>query len=273
VTVLLVVLAAVVAVAAAVRSTWSPCGLSMLSSITPIGERGRDHRFVGTALWFTLGGVLGGLTLGALAAVLALGASALGVGATAALGVAAVLALVAAASDARLGGFRLPYHSRQVNELWFSSYRAWVYGLGFGWQIGNGLATFIMTAAVYLLVAMAALSASPLVALGLGALFGLVRGLAVFLGAGITSTERLMAFHRRFDAAGPVVRWVVVGVQLAVAVVAAGAAWGAPGAAGVAGLVMVAGGIAALAAGRPATRPTARPAQPLAAASPRPPGR
>ena len=43
---------AVTAVAAAARSTWSPCGLSMLSSITPFGEHGRRHRYAVTATWY-----------------------------------------------------------------------------------------------------------------------------------------------------------------------------------------------------------------------------
>ena len=76
-TALLIVLASVVAVAAAIRSTWSPCGLSMLSTITPIGERGRNHRYASTAAWFILGATLGGATLGLGAAVLAAGVGAL----------------------------------------------------------------------------------------------------------------------------------------------------------------------------------------------------
>ncbi len=47
--------AVVVAVAAAGRSTWSPCGLSMLSTITPLGERARGHRWGATAAWFVAG--------------------------------------------------------------------------------------------------------------------------------------------------------------------------------------------------------------------------
>src|SRR3546814_9872959 len=42
---LIVTLASLTAVAAAIRSTWSPCGLSMLSTITPIGEQGRNQRW------------------------------------------------------------------------------------------------------------------------------------------------------------------------------------------------------------------------------------
>jgi uncharacterized membrane protein len=100
-----------------------------------------------------------------------------------------------------------------------------VYASGFGWQIGTGLATYIITAATYLLIALAALSASPLVAVGLCVLFGLIRGLAVFLSAGIDTPARLHSFHRRFDQVGPVVRAVVIGVQFGIAAVAAAVAW------------------------------------------------
>jgi hypothetical protein len=72
---LLVTLAALTAVAAAARSTWSPCGLSMLSTITPMAERSRGRRWGLTALWFVLGAVLGGATLGLLAAAGAAGAT------------------------------------------------------------------------------------------------------------------------------------------------------------------------------------------------------
>jgi len=63
--------AGVLAVAAAVRSTWSPCGLSMLSTVTPVAERARGHRYWVTACWFLAGAVLGGATLGLVAAALA----------------------------------------------------------------------------------------------------------------------------------------------------------------------------------------------------------
>ena len=131
--------------------------------------------------------------------------------------IAAAAALVAAASDTRLGGFHLPFHSRQVNERWLDQFRPWVYGAGFGWQIGVGLVTYIKTAALYLMIVLAALTASPATALAVGLLFGLVRGLAVLLGRGITSTAALAAFHRRFTAAGPVVLSVVVACELATA--------------------------------------------------------
>jgi hypothetical protein len=215
---LLSVAAAVVAVAAAIRSTWSPCGVSMLATVTPLAERGRGHRYRSTAAWFIAGGTVGGATLGLVMAALALGVRALSPSAVALAVVACTGALIAAASDTRLGGFHLPFHSRQVNERWLDQFRPWVYGAGFGWQIGAGLVTYIKTAALYLTMVLAALTASPATALAIGTLFGLVRGLAVLLGRGITTPAALAAFHRRFTSAGPVVLAVVVGCEILVAV-------------------------------------------------------
>ena len=218
-TALLTVSAAFIAVVAAVRSTWSPCGVSMLATVTPLAERARGHHYRSTATWFVAGGLAGGATLGLAMAALAFGVHAAAPSSTVAAAIAGVVAVLAAASDTRLGGFRLPFHSRQVNERWLDQFRPWVYGAGFGWQIGVGLATYIKTAALYLMIVLAGLTASPGTALAIGALFGLVRGMAVLLGRGITSTATLAAFHRRFTAADPVVLRIVVACELALAVV------------------------------------------------------
>jgi len=159
---------------------------------------------------------------------------------------------VAVASDLNLGGFRLPSHTRQVNEDWLVEYRSWVYGGGFGWQIGVGLATFVTTAAVYLMLALAALTASPVAALAVVTGFGLVRGLAVLLGRSLTTPQRMLDLHRRLADLLPTAQRAVVAVQAAVLAVAAGAAWGPAPA-----LVLAAGGAAAVVARRP--RPVAVP--------------
>lgn len=241
-TALLVTLAAVVAVAAAIRSTWSPCGLSMLSTITPLGESGRRNRWAVTATWFVGGATLGGATLGAVAALLAAGVAAVDLSGEAVMGVAAALAAVTIASDLEVGGFRLPAHTRQVNESWLDQFRSWVYGGGFGWQIGVGLATYVTTSAVYLMLALAALTAAPIAAFLIVTGFGLVRGLAVLLGRRLTSPDRLMALHRRLAELLPSAQRAIVLAQAAVLAVAAAAAW-APFASIVLGLVV---GIAAL---------------------------
>jgi hypothetical protein len=212
----------------------------MLSQLTPVGEASRGYRYRTTATWFVLGAIVGGATLGALMAGLAAAVSALGATSTALLGVAAGLAVVGATVDSGVLGFMPPFFKRQVNEYWLSKYRAWVYGSGFGWQIGAGVTTYIMTAAVFVTIAYGALTAGPVAALVLGVFFGFVRGLAVLLTARSRSTAELFALHRRFDALGEPVRRGVIVVQLAVAVVAAGAAWGVVAA-------LVTGGVLAVA--------------------------
>ncbi|HUI49418.1 MAG TPA: hypothetical protein VL119_12020 [Acidimicrobiia bacterium] len=210
-----------IAIAAAVRSTWSPCGLSMLAQITPIAETGRGQRFARTAAWFVAGAALGGLCLGGLMALGAIAVRATGIGDTAAIALMLAAALVAAAVDARVLGSGPPFLRRQVNENWLSNYRSWVYGAGFGWQIGTGVATYVMTAAVFLAIVIGVTSASPSLAIAIGCTFGVVRGLAVLIGFPLRTTAALLEFHRRFDAWSEPVRRAVIAVQLGVAVVLA----------------------------------------------------
>jgi hypothetical protein len=249
VTVWISVVLAVMAVAAAVRSTWSPCGLSMLSTITPLSERAKGHSYRSTATWFILGSTLGGATLGA---VMALGAAAVDSLQPAAttLGLMALgAALVAAASDSRIAGVVLPVHRRQVNERWLDHYRSWVYGAGFGWQIGSGVSTYITSAAVYLMIVLGALTTEPAVALAAGTGFGLVRGLAVLMTRHLEDPADLRSFHRRFTAAEPGVHRGVIVVEIVAAAVVAGATRSLL-ALGVVALVAVAAGLARAVSGR-----------------------
>ncbi len=216
-TVLLSLSAALMAVVAAARSTWSPCGVSMLATITPLAERARGHRYRTTASWFVAGSLVGGASLGVGMAALAAVIGAAGPSATVLAALACGASLAAAAADARLAGFRVPVHHRQVNERWLDQFRPWVYGAGFGWQIGAGVVTYIKSSAVYLMIVLAALTGDPWIAAAIGAVFGLVRGLAVLLGRGITNGHNLAEFHRRFTAFEPVVLAVVVASEVALA--------------------------------------------------------
>lgn len=215
--------AMVVATAAAVRSTWSPCGLSMLSTITPPGERARGHSYAATASWFIAGATFGGVTLGALAAAGALGVRALSVSGGGRMWAAGAAVLACLLSDAAVTGRRLPVHRRQVNERWLDAYRPWVYGAGFGWQVGAGLVTYITSAAVYLAVVLAALTAAPLAALAVATWFGLLRGLAVLLTRRVESPAQLFALHRRVEAVLPTADRGVRGAEAAAALIAAAA--------------------------------------------------
>jgi hypothetical protein len=208
-----------VAVVSAIRGVWSPCGLSMLSSITPMTERGRGHRFGVTATWFVVGGVVGGLSIGGLAALAAAGLSAAGTSAGTRLAIGAVVAVVTAGIDLGAFGIELPIFKRQVDDAWLRRYRGWVYGAGFGWQIGFGVATYIMTAGVFLTVALAVLTASPLAAVLVGLTFGLVRGSAVWIGRNATDPAALGRVHEQLDRLAPASRAAAALVQVAAAAV------------------------------------------------------
>jgi hypothetical protein len=167
----------------------------MLSSITPLGERGRNNRFAVVAWVFIVGSVLGGAAVGFAAG---------GVGAivvpdrpTVLAGVIAALALAGAAFDARLGGLRLPTIKRQVDENWLNKYRGWVYGFGYGVQLGTGLATIVSSAATYVMVAAALLTRSIVAGTAIGLIFGVVRGTSIVLTRRVHTPEELRRFHRR----------------------------------------------------------------------------
>lgn len=230
----------IVAVVAAVRGMWSPCGLSMISSITPMTERGRGNRFWVTGIWFTVGGLAGGVTLGAAMALGAWIVSLAHVPAALTVGLFVVAAAVTVASDLKLFGFALPIRPRQVNETWLRRLRAWAYASGFGWQIGTGFATYIMTGAVYLTAAVGVLSGDPIVALGIGALFGLMRGLCVFVAARATDHARLARLHARIEHLDRSSLDVAIGAQI-VALVLLGVLAGYP-------VVTVIGGVGAVVA-------------------------
>ncbi|MEO7261070.1 MAG: hypothetical protein ABI047_07440 [Jatrophihabitantaceae bacterium] len=238
--------ALLIAAVSGARGTWSPCGLSMVSAINPLSERSRGNRYWLTAAWFVTGSVLGGLILGSASGVLALAVRPLADQRSAALAVAAVACLVAFAADRQLAGFQLPLHPRQVNELWLTRYRRWLYALGFGLQIGVGFATYLMTAATYLVVVLAALTGSPALAVATGSVFGLVRGLAVLLSARCRTAQALRQLHQRLSSLEPASRRAVLATE---ALAAAGLGYAAAGVVAGAAALLLAGLI--LAANQP----------------------
>lgn len=174
----------------------------MLTSITPLGERGRGNRWGHTAAWLVVGHVVGGALLGGSAAALAAGAAALGVAGVSGAAshdvvVATVAAVAAAAIVFDLAGGRVPGR-RQVDERWLTTYRGWVYGLGFGVQLGFGLVTVVNTALVVALL-VAVVLVAPVAGVGLGALYGTVRGLAAVGSGRVRSVGDLHRLHRLLD--------------------------------------------------------------------------
>jgi hypothetical protein len=170
--------------------------------------------------------------------------------------IAAAFALGGAAVDCGAFGPILPLVRRQVDDSWVVRYRPWVYGSGFGWQIGTGVTTYLMTTAVPVCLISAVLTGSPAAALGVGALFGLARGATVLATSRAFTPNRLRALHTRLDRVGPAVRATTAavlgasgGVLLGTSLTAAGRpAVGAPGVVVPALLGAVAGVAAFLAA-------------------------
>jgi hypothetical protein len=173
----------------------------MLASITPLGERGRHSRWALTVSAYVsasiAGGAMLGLVLGAAGRLLPAGSP------TSRLVAFAVAAVIGLLLDARIGGLPLPTVSRQVDENWLSRYRGWVYGGGFGFQLGLGMVTIVTTSTVYLTFLLALLSGSSAVGVVLGAVFGGVRALPVLALRGVHQPDQLRAAHRRLQAGAP----------------------------------------------------------------------
>jgi sulfite exporter TauE/SafE len=165
----------------------------MLASITPLGERGRHSRWGITVTAFLLAATVASAALGAVAGALGAVIVPGSVGLGARLGALAAVALLAVALDAR--GERVPGPRRQVNEDWLRAFRGWVYGVGYGAQLGFGLTTVVSSAALYVAVIAALATRRPaLGALVLGC-FGAARGLTLLGGAGVRRPEQLIALH------------------------------------------------------------------------------
>ena len=182
----------------------------MLSSIHPLGERARSNRWSVTVGAHVVGALAGGAALGALAGSVGWVLHHIGLGMTAIAALAAAAALLALAVDGHVLNVRIPGPRRQVHEVWLTAYRGWVYGAGFGAQLGVGIATIITTAAVWLVVVLALLAGSPLAGALVAGAFGLARGTTLLAGAGITDAERLRSFHRRLQAGAPIGRQLVL---------------------------------------------------------------
>src|SRR5205807_4975549 len=126
----------------------------MLASIAPLGERARGSRWGVTVVFFAAGSVVAAVAVGALTGELGRltwpGPSGRWEPRLAVLAVALAAAIALdAGAGAGAGGIRIPSVRRQVNEDWLREYRGWVYGLGFGLQLGLGVSTIVTTAAVY----------------------------------------------------------------------------------------------------------------------------
>lgn len=194
----------------------------MLSSITPLGERSRNNRWGVTVAWYMAGSLLGGLSFGA--ALGGLGAAARSVWwpeRTPFLLIVGAVLVAALLMDLGVGG-ELPSVHRQVNEDWLSLYRSWVYGGGFGYQLGLGVVTIVPTAGTYVAYAMAFLSGSLAGGALIGGVFGLTRALPILTVAHADDPRKLRSFHRAMQGLGSrAARLPVVGLAAGILVTTA----------------------------------------------------
>lgn len=168
---------AVTALLAGLTGTWSPCGLSSVDTLgTGLGRAPRRGRTVICVGMFTLMAVLGGaLTFGTAAAA----GGAVGVGGHAwAAALVAVLAAGAGIADLRFAGI-VPQIRRQVPEgvrrRMALPLTAGLYGL----QLGLGFTTYLLTYAMWALLAACLLLGEPALGVLVGGTFGLGRALPV----------------------------------------------------------------------------------------------
>lgn len=167
----------------------------MLTSISPLGERGRGNRWSLTVTWLVMGTLAGGAALGAI-----LGAVGRSVPVTLdeSWRLSALALAGAAAAVWDLKARRFPIR-RQVNEDWLSAFRPWVYGWGYGLQLGAAIATAVNTALVPMFMLAALLTRDPMSGLLVGAAFGAMRGLTVTLNGRVQSAADLRRLHHRLD--------------------------------------------------------------------------
>ncbi len=184
----------------------------MLTSITPLGERGRGNRYAVTMTAYLVGSVVGGIGVGA--ALGGLG-SLLALSLRTSLVLAAAVCLVAAVVDAT---GRVPSYRRQVDEDWLTRYRGWVYGGGFGFQLGTGVATIVTSALTYAALVLALLVATPVAGAAIGLTFALVRALPAIAARGVQTPEALRSLAAWLERRLPVARRCSVGVLGAAAV-------------------------------------------------------
>ncbi len=183
----------------------------MLSSINPLGERSRHQGFWVTVGWYLLGSVMGGMAVGSVSGLIG---SALPSGTWRAIAVIAV-SLIGAGWE--IAGRQPPSIHRQVDENWLAKYRGWVYGWGFGFQLGLGVVTIVTTASVYTTIALAMLSGSVVFGAIIGGIFGLARAVAIFLVARAGDPSTLRRVLRQLQDGLPTARLLVVGAQTAAA--------------------------------------------------------
>jgi hypothetical protein len=171
-----------------------------------------------TVTAFALGAIAAAAAAGAVLGELGALAGVDGVSTRARVAILAGALAVAIAIDA--SGRAVPGPRRQVDERWLDRYRGWVYGLGYGSQLGLAMTTVVSSAATYVALVAAFLSAGAAEGAIILGCFGAVRGLTPLAAAHVRSQRQLLDLHRGLSRWRTPVQWGTVGVQVAILVVA-----------------------------------------------------
>jgi hypothetical protein len=156
--------------------TFSPCGLSVIETIGPTGHTGGRRTTIAACVAFLPGAIAGGLlTFGSLAAV---GDVLHGAGGRASYLVAAGIALLAAALEAR-GTRIVPQIRRQLPEHWRRVMPMPLAAALYGVLLGIGFTTFVLSFGVWALAGVSLAVGDPALGLLLGACFGVGRALPI----------------------------------------------------------------------------------------------
>jgi hypothetical protein len=190
----------------------------MLASITPLGERGRNAIWGTTVTAFVIGATAAGAALGA--ALATLGAIIVPPSVGAQVRLVALAAVLAAAVALDSIPRAVPGPRRQVDERWLDEYRGWVYGLGYGAQLGLAVTTVVSSAGTYTALIAAVLAPAPAAGALIMGCFGAIRGLTLLAGARIRTPLQLLSMHRALGRWRSRVRWGGVGVLSGILLVA-----------------------------------------------------
>jgi hypothetical protein len=118
---------------------------------------------------------------------------------------------------------RLPLTRRQVNEDWLTRYRGWVYGVGFGAQLGLGFVTLVACGAIYAAMAIEVVSGSAISGAIVGAAFGATKAGTLLPTRAARDPDGLRALHARLLSLEPIARRAVLAGEAVALVVLAGA--------------------------------------------------
>jgi hypothetical protein len=114
----------------------------------------------------------------------------------------------------------VPGPRRQVDERWLDRYRGWVYGAGYGAQLGLGVTTIVSSAATYVAFLAAFLARGPSAGALILGCYGAVRGATPLASARVRSQRQLLDFHRVLSRWRASARWGAVAAQAGMLVLA-----------------------------------------------------